>query len=65
MEEHERLVEFAGLVDQMRMAQKRYFRTKGGFSECINLERKVDATVSDILNPRKPRPDQPTQPTLF
>jgi len=63
-DDHERLVELAALVDQMRMAQREYFKAKRNLSECLTLERRVDAMVRDILNPRPERRDLPGQMSL-
>lgn len=35
-------IEFLELVEEMRHAQKEYFRTKGNIAQCRTLEARVD-----------------------
>ena len=42
------LAQFLALVEEMRHAQKEYFRTKSNLSECKRLEKKVDLACHRI-----------------
>lgn len=46
--ERDQMVRLVSLVRQMRTAQRGYFRTKGGLSDCKALESRVDALLRQV-----------------
>ena len=50
-----KLEEFVSLVDQMRSAQRNYFRTRSHdvLSQSKELERRVDKAIADHKNKQK------------
>lgn len=51
-----RVQELARLVQQMRFKQLRYYGCKDrrGMSECLDLERRVDTAIRNILEDEQP-----------
>lgn len=52
---------FMATVEQMRAAQRAYFKTGGGIDDCRRLEREVDRQLAELRELRH----ETTQPKLF
>lgn len=55
--------EFADLVQEMRDAQKTYFRTRS--NDALEKSKYLEKKVDKLLEERRNRVEQKQQPTLF
>lgn len=55
--------EFADLVQEMRDAQKTYFRTRS--NDALEKSKYLETKVDRLLEERRNRTEQKQQPTLF
>lgn len=55
--------EFANLVQEMRDAQKTYFRTRS--NDALEKSKYLETKVDKLLEERRNRVEQKQQPTLF
>lgn len=55
--------EFADLVQEMRDAQKTYFRTRS--NDALEKSKYLETKVDRLLEERRNRAEQKQQPTLF
>ena len=55
--------EFADLVQEMRDAQKTYFRTRS--NDALEKSKYLEKKVDKLLEERKHRAEEKQQPTLF
>lgn len=55
--------EFADLVQEMRDAQKTYFRTRS--NDALEKSKYLETKVDKLLEERRNRVEQKQQPTLF
>lgn len=55
--------EFADLVEKMRDAQKKYFRTRD--KETLSVSKSLESQVDKILAERKRRQEKEMNPELF